>query len=122
MPRVCTICSSASRAQVDRALVSSGASNRRIAAQHALAETSVRRHRAAHLPRVLALAAAAAETSRAVSLVEHRQMELERLDAALLQVFPGVNRGDLFAVDRLIKLVQERAKLLGLYANTSRRC
>lgn len=47
---------------------------------------------------------------------ELRQLEVERLDVAMLKVMPKVRLGDLPAVDRLIRLVDARARLLGLYA------
>ena len=59
MPRVCTICTHAERDAIDRALIEA-APMRRIAAKHSLAETSVRRHAARHLPAMLVLAAEAA--------------------------------------------------------------
>jgi DNA-binding CsgD family transcriptional regulator len=47
---------------------------------------------------------------------ELRQLEVERLDAAMSVVMPLVRRGDLAAVDRLVRLVDARARLLGLNA------
>jgi len=47
---------------------------------------------------------------------ELRQLEVERLDTALLVVMPKVRAGDLTAVDRLIRLIDSRARLLGLNA------
>lgn len=45
-----------------------------------------------------------------------RQLELERLDLALDAILPMVRRGNLGAVDRLIRLSESRRKLLGLDA------
>jgi predicted DNA-binding protein (UPF0251 family) len=45
-----------------------------------------------------------------------RAIELNRLDRALVKVFRKVDQGDLAAVDRLIKIQERRAKLLGLDA------
>ncbi|PSK95792.1 hypothetical protein CLV30_12844 [Haloactinopolyspora alba] len=43
-----------------------------------------------------------------------RDMELDRLDAMLLGLWSRARRGDLGAVDRVIKLMDRRAKYLGL--------
>lgn len=45
-----------------------------------------------------------------------RQLELERLDLALDAILPMVRKGNLGAVDRLIRLSESRRKLLGLDA------
>lgn len=41
-------------------------------------------------------------------------LEVHRLDAMLLAIAPSVNNGNLSAVDRAIKIMERRAKLLGL--------
>jgi predicted XRE-type DNA-binding protein len=46
----------------------------------------------------------------------HRELELQRLDAALNAIWPQIEAGDLLAIDRLIKISQQRSKLLGLDA------
>ena len=50
----------------------------------------------------------------------NRQLELERIDAMMLvlskDVFPSDGKPSLYALDRMLKLSQERSKLLGLYA------
>lgn len=45
---------------------------------------------------------------------ELRKIEVTRLDTALFAIWPAVKRGDLFAIDRFLKLSERRAKLLGL--------
>lgn len=45
---------------------------------------------------------------------ELRQLELERLDAMLLGLWPQAQRGNQGAVDRVLKIMERRAKLLGL--------
>jgi transposase len=45
-----------------------------------------------------------------------RQLDLSRLDKALTSIWHKVEEGDLQAIDRMIKLIQERSKLLGSYA------
>ena len=55
MSRICTVCDHAERTAIERGLVA-GEPIRRLAAQHALAETSLRRHRDSHLRKALARA------------------------------------------------------------------
>lgn len=45
-----------------------------------------------------------------------RTLELERLDDMLLRIQPQVSKGDLKAIDRALRISEQRAKLLGLYA------
>lgn len=47
---------------------------------------------------------------------EYRQLELERLDLALKAIASQVQQGNLFAVDRWLRLSESRRKLLGLDA------
>lgn len=47
---------------------------------------------------------------------EIRRLELERLDAMLLALWPQAKRGNLGAVDRILRIMERRAKLLGLDA------
>lgn len=47
---------------------------------------------------------------------ETRKMEMDRLDNAQAKIMPAVNRGDLQAVHALIRIMERRAKLLGLDA------
>jgi hypothetical protein len=47
---------------------------------------------------------------------EVRKLELERLDAALLAIWRRVQAGDYAAIDRLIAIVNSRAKLTGTFA------
>ena len=52
---------------------------------------------------------------RAVESLDHlRRLELERLDEATAAIYPKVKRGDVAAIDRMLKLQERRAKLLGL--------
>ena len=44
-----------------------------------------------------------------------RQMELERLDAAQIAIARQVQAGDLYAIDRWIRIIETRCKILGLY-------
>lgn len=45
-----------------------------------------------------------------------RALELERLDAVQMPLWDRVESGDLRAIDALLKIMDRRAKLLGLYA------
>ena len=52
--------------------------------------------------------------------IEHaqvlRELELQRLDGLIEIASKQATKGDLSAIDRVLKLSQERSKLLGLYA------
>ena len=50
----------------------------------------------------------------AESVTDVRRMELERLDAMLGALWPKAARGNLTAVDRVLHIMERRAKLLGL--------
>ena len=43
-----------------------------------------------------------------------RELEVQRLDALLVAVWPAAAKGDLGAVDRALRIAERRAKLLGL--------
>ena len=45
-----------------------------------------------------------------------RQLELERLDALLMGLWTPASRGDHAAIDRVLKIMERRARLLGLDA------
>jgi len=45
-----------------------------------------------------------------------RELELERLDAALLAIWRRVQAGDYAAIDRLLGIINSRAKLTGTFA------
>lgn len=47
-----------------------------------------------------------------------RSMELDRLDKLQLAIWPQATKGHLQAVDRMLKIMDQRAKLLGTYAPT----
>jgi hypothetical protein len=49
---------------------------------------------------------------------EYRQLHLMRTDRALRAIWPKVIHGDLGAIDRLVRLLDRQAKLLGLDAPT----
>ena len=43
-----------------------------------------------------------------------RDIELHRLDQALLAIWPGVRSGDLKSIDRFLRIMERRARFLGL--------
>lgn len=45
-----------------------------------------------------------------------RHLELSRLDAAMEAIADKVEAGDLFAIDRWVKLIERRCKILGIDA------
>jgi hypothetical protein len=47
---------------------------------------------------------------------EHIRQDLKRIDTALSAIWDGVQDGKYGAIDRMIKLLDQRAKYLGLYA------
>jgi 5,10-methylene-tetrahydrofolate dehydrogenase/methenyl tetrahydrofolate cyclohydrolase len=47
---------------------------------------------------------------------EARKLEVERLDAALAAIWEKVVTGNLWAIDRLLKISEQRCRLLGLNA------
>lgn len=47
---------------------------------------------------------------------EVRALELARLDGLMVTLWPMARRGDLAAVDRVLKVMERRSKLLGLDA------
>lgn len=79
MPQPCSICTHADRKRIDAALVE-GMPTRRIAAQFGVAETSLRRHRNAHLPPRVAKAADAKEVATADQLLARLRDLLARAD------------------------------------------
>lgn len=85
MAMKCSICTHPERADIDKALIS-GQSNRSIAAQYNLSVTSVRRHKAAHLPEHLAKAKEAEQVTKADDLISDlqylRQMAVDFLEQA----------------------------------------
>ena len=79
MPRLCTICESEHRREVDASLVR-GESMRKIAARYDMNRESVRRHRHEHLPALLALAYAAEQVAEANRLLSRVQAMTERME------------------------------------------
>ena len=48
-------------------------------------------------------------------VAEHRQLELERLDALWAAIYPdAIKKGNVWKIDRCLAIMERRAKLLGL--------
>ena len=114
MPRACTTCAHPDRRTIDTELATGHVVNRRIAARTGLAETSVRRHAANHLPATLVAAAEAEDVAHAIDVLG----QLRAINAATLAVLADARkRGDgdlaLKAVDRVQRQIELQAKLLG---------
>jgi len=112
MPRTCTVCGSADRADVDRALLA-GEPLRNIAERVSLSVTSLFRHKS-HLSETLKESHKAAEVSRADSLVDQLKQLTE--DARRIQKkAEAANdyRSALAAVRELTRLVELAARLTG---------
>ena len=43
-----------------------------------------------------------------------RAVDLQRLDEALLAIYPAVTAGDIAAIDRMLSIMQRRARLMGV--------
>ena len=69
MPRRCTICAHPEREAIDAALVR-GEPYRAIAKRHGVSHNAVNRHRAAHLPRAMLQASAAADVVHGDNLLQ----------------------------------------------------
>ncbi len=88
MPRVCTICTHPEHDAIDAALVGEVA-NRRIAAQYAVSEQAVRRHREDHLPSIMVRSEQAKEVTRADDLIGQLQEITARTDR-LYKIADGI--------------------------------
>ena len=50
----------------------------------------------------------------AESAIRVKDLELQRLDVALMAIWPAVRRGDTFSIDRMLAIMNRRARYLGL--------
>lgn len=92
MPRSCSVCADSRRALVDTALVGGVAVDEISRRYPPLSATSLRRHRAEHVPATIAKAAAAQEETRADDLVE----QLKELRGKAISLLLAAERaGDL---------------------------
>jgi hypothetical protein len=58
------------------------------------------------------------EAESGADVTEYRRIHLERIDRALFRIWPKVAQGDLDAIDRMLRLLEREARLLGLDAPT----
>ncbi len=84
MPRVCTVCVHAERATIDKALVS-GQPMRELSALYRVSEDALSRHKAAHLPATLVLAATAQDAVDAEGLLRDVQALRNKAYSILLK-------------------------------------
>jgi hypothetical protein len=113
MPRSCTVCGHAARTAIDKALAG-GASNRSLASLYDVSEAAVRRHRANHLPALVARAQEAEDVREALDVVK----QLKAINAASLHILKearerGKQATALAAIDRIHRQIELQAKLLG---------
>lgn len=87
-----------------------GQTLREIGRQLGISRQSAQRHVRGALDQL------AAETRDATAGL--RALELSRIDTAWAAIWPDVERGDLQAIDRMLRLSERRCRLLGLDAPT----
>jgi len=114
MAQVCTVCTHAARRAIDRELVAGRLASRRIASQHHLVETSIRRHAANHLPAAMVAAAEAEDVAHAIDIVQ----QLKAINGASLAILSEARQQRdpdtaLKAIDRIQRQIELQAKLLG---------
>jgi hypothetical protein len=113
MGRACTVCSHELRGAIDAALVA-GESNRRIASHFGLVETSLRRHKAEHLPLSLLKAQEAEEVADSDCLVAQlRALNREALRILQLAKQSGDLRIALMAIGQARCNLELLAKVAG---------
>jgi len=115
MPRTCTICTHPERRAIDSALVQNTAFPA-LSTRYGVSEDALGRHRAAHIPALVAKgeALAAEETSIALDVVR----QLQAINTASREILAAARKsGDgelaLKAIDRIFKQIELQAKLLG---------
>ena len=92
MPRVCTICSSERRDDIEDAFIA-GTAKRRIATQFGVGEKAVRHHMREHFPALLALARDADRAARADTLLDRIEALQAETRAVLEEVKGSENYG-----------------------------
>lgn len=113
MARVCTVCTHPDREAIDAAVVTDAASIRRIAAQHGLAESSLRRHRDTHLS--AAIQAVRAERAEVVVSLYDELLDLIGRVRSVVDRAERRNQPDamLKAVAELRRLLEVLGKVTG---------
>ena len=113
MPRTCSICEHPEREAIDRALVGE-TSNPSVSSLFGVSESTVRRHKANHLPAELIMAEKAAEVAQADDLLE----QVRGLQARTLAILEAAeetrqHRTALSAIREARSNLELLAKLLG---------
>jgi hypothetical protein len=115
MPRLCTICISDLREEINAALISRE-SLRALSKRFGITTSALQRHRASHLPATLLKAAAVADVMEAGNLLE-RLKALNRETAAVLrEARDGDSKNNdlaLKAIARVEKQIELEGRLLG---------
>ncbi len=113
MPRVCTICAHTERTAIDKALVA-GEGYRAIAERYGVSLSALHRHGAAHLPKHLAEAQAAADVADADNLLEQMR-QLQQITMGILgrSGLAGDNKIALQAIGEARRNLELMGKLLG---------
>lgn len=96
------------RARVIAALAS-GLTEEQVAQQFGMTQQGVSHIKRSELAKLAAVIEEQAQ--------ELRSLDLVRLEAAIRAIYPGVLKGNLPSIDRLVKLIQQRQKLLGAAGN-----
>lgn len=114
----CTVCMHPDRTTIDATLAQSSASLRDIAGQFGLSRSALHRHQAEHLP--ARLVKAIEQDTTAADIDVYRQ--LRETNAAVEAVLKQAQRdgnGDLVlkSADRVLKLLELQARLLGALQN-----
>lgn len=111
MPRVCTACAHAEHESLDLALIR-GEPMRRIAAEHGLSETAVRRHAEKHLPAALVTANEAREACRGERLLaEAMALQGKALELVARAEAEGDVRAAVVALKEARECVEFRARI-----------
>ena len=114
MPRTCSVCADSRRAEVDQALVSGVAVDELSRRYPPLSATSIRRHRAEHLPATLAKAHEAGEVARAGDLLgQVRQLRGKAISILLQAERAGDLRTALMGVREARACVELLAEMEG---------
>jgi hypothetical protein len=115
VPRVCTVCSSEQRDEIEDAVLA-GTPKRRIASQYGVSERAVRDHTKNHLPELLAIARDAQRAARADTLLDRLEALQERTEAILEQAEESGNFQDRFRgvaeMRRTLEIIGEVTKEL----------
>ena len=115
MPQTCTVCRHPRRGEIDRALVSAGPL-RDIAGRFGVSKSAVERHKAEHLPAVLARAKEVADVTHALDVAK-QLMTINGVAYTLIREAMDATPRDtetvLKAMDRVQRQLEMQARLLG---------